>query len=284
LSTLSVVLHTSLIVALGLALFALGHALLSTLLRPVRLREELFSKDNPAVGIVVAGYDLGLVVSFGSVLMGESQGWRADLSHVAAHGLGAIGLYYASGWLGRAAVVGRMDFLRELSGDRNAGLGSVFAGYLVASGLLIHGVLAGRGGGWPATLVFLALAQAVLLAVGPIYGRVVGYRLREQLRRDNLAAGVAYGGGLVGIGTILGEVLRGDFESWGASLAGFAAYAVGGLVGLPVVRWLADLILAPGVRLGDEIAAEDAGPNLAAGLIEAVSYVAAGLLVAWSLS
>ena len=96
--------------------------------------------------------------------------------------------------------------------------------------------------------------------------------------------GVAYGGALVGIGIILGQLLSSDFTTWGESLAGFASYAVGGLVGLPVVRWLADLILAPGVRLSREIASEDAGPNLAAGLLEAVTYVAAGLLVAWSLS
>ena len=283
-STLAVIAHAVLIVALGLALFALGHTLLSSLLRPARLREELFVKDNPAFGLVVAGYDLGLVLSFGTVLMGESQGWRADVGHVVAHGLGAIAIYYAFGWLGRTVVVGRLGLIRELSSDRNAGLGAVMAGYLIASGLLIHGVLAGQGGGWLSTLVFLALAQGVLLAVGPIYGLVVGYGLRDQLRKDNIAAGLAYGGCLIGIGTILGQVLGGEFVTWGQSLMEFAVYAIGGLIGLPLVRWLADLILAPGVKFNREIASEDAVPNLAAGMIEGVSYVAAGLLVAWGLS
>ena len=113
---------------------------------------------------------------------------------------------------------------------------------------------------------------------------MVGYRLREQLQRDNIAAGLAYGGCLVGIGTILAELLSGDFVTWGQSLAEFAAYALGGLLGLPLVRWLADLILAPGVRFNQEIAGDEAPPNLAAGMIEGVSYVAAGMLVAWSLS
>jgi uncharacterized membrane protein YjfL (UPF0719 family) len=285
LSTLSVIAHTALIATLGLGLFAAGHYLLATLLRPARLHDELFAKDNPAIGAVVVGYDLGLVLSLGPALIGESQDWKADLATVAEYGLGAIGAFYASAWLGRAVVVGRMDLIRELTADRNAGLGSVFAGYLVASGMLIHGVLSGEGGGWLGALVFLALAQAVLLIAGPVYGRIVGYGLREQLRRDNAAAGLAYGGCLVGIGIILGQLLSSDFVSWGESLSGFAAYALGGLIGLPAVRWLADLILAPGVRLSHEIAAEgpDAAPNLAAGLLEAVSYIAAGLLVAWSL-
>ena len=283
-STLSLILHAALIVGLGLGLFVLGHSLVASLLRPARLREELFVKDNPAFGVVVAGYDLGLVISFGASLMGESQGWRTDLVQVTSHGLTAIGVYYAFGWLGRLVVVGRLGLIRELSDDRNAGLGAVMAGYLIASGLLIHGVLAGEGGSWLSTLVFLALAEGILLAVGPVYTRVVGFGLREQLRRDNIAAGAAFGGCMVGIGTILGRLLSAEFVAWGQSLGGFAAYTLGGLLGMPLVRWLADLILAPGVRFNQEIVGDQAPPNLAAGMIEGISYVAAGLLVAWSLT
>jgi uncharacterized membrane protein YjfL (UPF0719 family) len=275
--------HTLMLVALGLGLFALGHALLSVLLRPARLGSELFQKDNIALGVVVAGYDLGLVVGFGSALAGPSQGWRADVLHVGGYGLAAVAAYVACGCLGRAVVVGRLEPIRELTADRNLGVGYVLAGYLVASGLLIHGVLSGSGGGWLPTLVFFVLSQGVLLAVGPVYARVVGYHLREQLVRDNAAAGLAYGGGIVGVGIVLGGLLATDFVSWRESLPGFALYALGGLIALPVVRWLADLILAPGVRFSQEIAAEDGAPNLVAGLLEAVAYVAAGLLVAWSL-
>jgi uncharacterized membrane protein YjfL (UPF0719 family) len=275
--------HTLMLVALGLGLFALGHLLLSVLLRPARIASELFDKDNLAMGVAVAGYDLGLVLSFGSVLMGESQGWRADLSHVCGYGLVAVAIYFACGGLGRAVVIGRLGLVRELTADRNLGVAYVLAGYLVASGLLIHGVLAGSGGGWLPTLVFFGLAQAVLLAVGPLYARVVGYRLREQLARDNAAAGLAYGGGILGVGIVLGQLLSTDFVSWRDSSIGFASYALGGLLALPVVRWLADLILAPGVRFSREIAGEGGAPNLVAGLLEALAYVAAGLLVAWSL-
>ena len=134
------------------------------------MRDELFLKDNPAIGIVVAGYDLGLVLSFGSVLMGESRGWLADLAQISGYGLGVIGIYYVFGWLGRSVVAWNLDPIRELTADRNAGLGSVLAGYYVASGLLLHGALAGQGGGWGATLVFSALR-------GVPSGRRAGLRL-----------------------------------------------------------------------------------------------------------
>jgi len=283
-SPAGLILHTMMILAVGLALFGLGHLLLHLLLRPARLRVELFEKDNPAVGVVVAGYHLGLVLSFGSVLMGESRGWTADLIQMLGYGVLAVTLFAACGAVARGVAIGKLGLVRELTADRNLGVGFVLAGYLLASGLIIHGLLAGQGGGWPTILVFFVLGQAVLLAVGLVYGRIVGYHLREELARDNAAAGLAYGGCLLGMGLILGEVISGDFVSWRESLIGFSVYALGGLIALPAIRWLVDLILAPGIHLSREIAAEGAAPNLVAGMLEASSYIAAGLLVAWSVS
>ncbi len=283
-SPVVLILHTLMILAVGLALFGLGHLLLNLLLRPARLRVELFEKDNPAVGVAVAGYHLGLVLSFGSVLMGESRGWAADLVQMLGYGVLAVTLYATCGTIARGVAIGRLGLVRELTADRNLGLGYVLAGYLLASGLIIHGLLAGQGGGWMTIPVFFVLGQAVLLAVGLVYARIVGFPLREELARDNAAAGLAYGGCLLAMGLILGEVIGGDFVSWRESLLGFAIYSVGGLIALPVIRWLVDLILVPGVHLSREIAAEGAVPNLVAGMLEASSYIAAGLLVAWSVS
>src|SRR4051794_26708866 len=182
------------IIAVGLALFGLGHLLLNLLLRPPRLRVELFEKDNPAVGVAVAGFHLGLVLSFGSVLMGESRGWAADLTQMLGYGALAVTLYATCGTIARGVAIGRLGLVRELTADRNLGLGYVLAGYLLASGLIIHGLLAGQGGGWMTIPVFFVLGQVVLLAVGLVYGRIVSYRLREELARDNAAAGLAYGG------------------------------------------------------------------------------------------
>ena len=47
------------------------------------------------------------------------------------------------------------------------------------------------------------------------------------------------------------------------------------------VRLLTDKLLLPGVKLDDELVAQEE-PNLGAGLIEAFSYVAAALLIGWA--
>ena len=174
---------------------------------------------------------------------------------------------------------------RELIEDRNLGLGIALAGYLIASGLLIHGVMMGQGGGLLVSLVFFAIAQRVLLALGPVYGRIAGLDLQAQLRSDNVAVGLAYGGCFLGLGRSWASCSAGDFIDW-RDLAGQLPRLRPGRPDRPaVVRWLADLILAPGVQPqpGDRLR-EDRPPNLAAGMIEAASYIAAGLIVAWSLS
>ena len=146
-----VIAHTLLLLALGLALFGLGQLLMTVLLRPARLRDELFAKDNPAMGVAVGGYLLGLVLSFGAVLMGDSIGWRADLARIVTEGGAAVALYAVACTLARSVAIGRLDLIRELTADRNLGIGFVLGGYLIASGLVIHGLFLGRGGGWAGT-------------------------------------------------------------------------------------------------------------------------------------
>ena len=75
--------------------------------------------------------------------------------------------------------------------------------------------------------------------------------------------------------------VEGDFVGWRENLSQLGAYAAVGLVLLPVVRLVTDKLLLPGVRLNDELVAQEE-PNLGAGLIEAFSYVAASLLIGWA--
>ena len=178
------------------------------------MRDELFEKDNTAVGVAVAGYHLGLVLSFGSVLMGESRGWTADLMQMLGYGVLAVTLFATCGTIARGVAIGKLGLGARADGRRNLGLGFVLAGYLLASGLIIHGLLAGEGGGWRSIPVFFVLGQAVLLAVGLVYGRIVGFHLREELaatmpRRGSPTAAAWW------MGLVLGEVVSGDLSRGG---------------------------------------------------------------------
>ena len=74
----------------------------------------------------------------------------------------------------------------------------------------------------------------------------------------------------------------GNFIFWAVNVQDFAIEVVAGLILLPIVRTIADVILLPGQKLTDEIANQE-HPNLGAGFIEAASYVGASFLIVWSL-
>ena len=73
---------------------------------------------------------------------------------------------------------------------------------------------------------------------------------------------------------------EGDFDSWSEDLPTFFLVSLVGLALLPVVRWLTDKVLLPTVKLADEIAMQEK-PNVGAAYIEAISYIAAALIITW---
>ncbi len=71
-----------------------------------------------------------------------------------------------------------------------------------------------------------------------------------------------------------------EFQNWLISFSQYGLILLFSLVSLIAIRWLADLILVPGVKISDEIVRQEV-PNLGAGLIEAFAYIAASFLIAW---
>ena len=246
------------------------------------VREELVEKDNVALGVAMAGYYFGLILAIGGTLSGPSQGLENDLIDIGIYGLLAIILLNLSRLVNDGLILHGFKIRDELIDDQNAGTGVVIAASYIATGLVIFGAVSGEIGGIVTTVIFWALGQAALILAGLVYEWVTPYSIHDEIEKDNVAAGVAFAGALVGIGIIVFHASAGDFISWTINLQDFAIEVVAGLILLPIVRFIADVILLPGQKLTDEIANQE-HPNLAAGFIEAMSYIGASFLIVWSL-
>ncbi len=246
------------------------------------VREELVEKDNVALGVAMAGYYFGLILAIGGTLSGPSQGLENDLIDIGIYGLLAIILLNLSRLVNDGLILHGFKIRDELIDDQNAGTGVVIAATYIATGLVIFGAVSGEIGGIVTTVIFWALGQAALILAGLVYEWVTPYSIHDEIEKDNVAAGVAFAGALVGIGVIVFHASAGDFISWTVNLQDFAIEVVAGLILLPIVRFISDVILLPGQKLTDEIANQE-HPNLAAGFIEATSYVGASFLIVWSL-
>ena len=248
--------------------------------RRVELKVELFERNNHALAVSVSGYLFGVILAFGGALSGPSTGWKSDAVSIAAYGVVAIVLMLIASFLCEKILLPHFDNTEEVVRDHNLGAAFVEAGMHVANGLIILAITQGSGAWWIG-LVFWALAQVGLIVVGRLYEAVTPHKIHEELRNNNAAVGLAFGGALVGMGNIISVAVAGDFAGWQASLTGFAAYAVFGLIVLFVLKRLTDSLLAPSVKLANEQTEQQ--PNVGAGLLEAFGYVGGSMLLVWVL-
>jgi uncharacterized membrane protein YjfL (UPF0719 family) len=267
--------------AVILVLLAVGKWVYDALHRRFVLRVELLEKDNLALAVTVAGYYLGLVVVLGGVVSGPASVSLVDdvIGLVIFGGL-AIVLLNLSAWVNDRLVFSRFDNEREIVEDGNVGVGILEGANYVAVGLITAGALSGEGG-MASALVFWVTGLAAIVVAGVLYDRITSYDLHDQIEGGNVAVAVAFAGVLVGFGNVIRLAGEGDFVSWNESLTEFGYYLVVGLVLLPLVRLFADKVLLPGARLADELVKER--PNLGAGVIEGVTYLAASMLIGLTL-
>ena len=267
--------------AVILVLLAVGKWVYDALHRRFVLRVELLEKDNLALAVTVAGYYLGLVIVLGGVVSGPaSVSLLDDVIGLAIFGALAIVLLNLSAWVNDRLVFSRFDNEREIVEDGNVGVGILEGANYVAVGLITAGALSGEGG-MASALVFWVTGLAALVVAGVLYDRITAYDLHDQIEGGNVAVAVAFAGVLVGFGNVIRLAGEGDFVSWNESLTEFGYYLVVGLVLLPLVRLFADKVLLPGARLADELVQER--PNLGAGVIEGVTYLAASMLIGLTL-
>ena len=270
-------------IAIGFLLFWLGQLAYRKLFRRrMELNLELFVKDNPAVAIALVGYYFGIVIALGGVLDKTLSIVPEKLLNLASYGCLVILLMLAGAWVGDRLILKHFDCDREIIQERNIGAAFVEAGNHIANGLILNASLGGEGGNLLVGFACWLIGLGVLVLASAVYPRFAKYNVfREIEKRNNPAAGIACAGLLVATGNTVRIAFAPEFQDWVSSFRVYGLNLLFCLALLVVIRWLADLILVPGVKISDEIV-NQAVPNLGAGLIEAFAYIAASFLIAWS--
>ena len=161
--------------------------------------------------------------------------------------------------------------------DGNVAVGLVELGVSVATGLVAAGSFSGQGGGLPSAVVFFLLGQVSLLLLALAYERITPYRVIENVRDGNVAAGLMLGGMLVAFGFILRSSIAGPSAGWVDDLSAFGFSAFAGLVLLLLLQWPIDRVFLPGTTLRQEI---ETDRNAAAIAVVVSVKVALALVIA----
>ena len=236
---------------IGMALLLLVVArFIKDLMTPYRMREEMTARDNPALGMSVAGYYLAVLAICMGPLMTPAADIEAPLwkDLVATAGYTALGivLLNAARIIVDKVLLPDFSTVKEIVEDRNAGMGAVEMGAYIASGLVIAGALHGQGGGPDTALAIFFVGQVLLVVYGRLYRVVCRYDIHQQIESDNVAAGVAFGLNLVAMGVILMKAVGGEFKGWDTHLPQIGIYAGLGMAFLLLARVLVDYLLLPG--------------------------------------
>lgn len=259
------------------------------------LSGELTVRDNPAVGVSLSGYYLGmLLIICGTVYdPRENLPPAALLSPVFAYQALAVLVYSALGiiMLNLARVLSdrlmlpRFQNRKEIIEDRNVGTGAVEFGVYVASALIVAGAISGESGGpwWSGLItavVFFLLGQVVLVLYGWLYQKLAGYDVHGEIEKDNIAAGVAFAGNLIALGILMLRASGGHFYDWETNLTAFGIWAVVGLVLLLPLRWAIDLLFLIDATIKEEIVRDR---NLNAAFLESAVLIGVATLITFAI-
>lgn len=240
-------------------------------------REELLGKDNAAVALATAGYYLGVVIVFAGAYLGPTHGLLHDLLAVAGYSALGVVLLHAARWINDFFILTGFSATEEIVRDRNLGAGAVLAANYIAAGLVVAGSVYGQGGGVLTALAFFALGQVAMVVFSYIYDWTAPYKLADEIKADNHAAGIGFAGTLIAIGLIVMDAVGIDFVGWGYNLAVLAFGVVVMFVYLVLVRLFFDRVVLAGAELNREIAQDR---NVGAGVLEfAVSVGFAAILM-----
>ena len=126
--------------ASALILLLVGKFIYQLLNRNINVNSELVIKDNFAFSIQYVGYLLGLLLSIGGAIVGESDGLRQDLVNIGIYGgLGLVFLNLAS-FISDKIILRKFKIAKEVCEDRNEGVAVVAAANYIASGLIVLGL------------------------------------------------------------------------------------------------------------------------------------------------
>ena len=254
--------------------------------------EEVIQKKNLAETLRLCGYFIGVIL----VLLGAMY---QPLSGIAVGGLGftagfgvevlTVFIYSLAGIIALnlvrplmdRAILYKFNVEKEVIEDRNIGTGAAEFGINVAVGLIIAGALTGEGGGSEltaalVTLAFFGMGVVLLVLFALFYEFTSPYDIHDEIERDNIAVGIAFGGNLVAIGVVMFKALFGDFTGWGDSIIAFVVFGVIGFALLYVLRWLIDLLLLPRIRVSDALTRER---SVGVAYVESAVVIAASLVL-----
>ena len=232
---------------------------------PFEIDDELVGQQNLALATAYFGYIVGLNAIFIGAVLGPSEGLLNDLIKVGGYSLLGIILLNAARVINNRLILYKFNNFKEIIEDQNEGTGAVQGASYIASGLIVAASIHGEGGGMETAVALFVICQMAMILMTFVYDKITPFDVHDEIEKDNVAAGLAFSGSLIGIAIILAKGAAGDFVDWPGHLIAMFSYCLVAFVTLPIFRIVLDKVLIWGIDLNKAISEER---NTGAGLLE----------------
>ncbi|MFO0750947.1 MAG: DUF350 domain-containing protein [Myxococcota bacterium] len=244
-----------------------------------RLPELVAKHDNVAVAVEMAGFVLAMVLGLLDSIMVSGIAWWEQALDLLTTGAVVLAVMLLNDQITSRVVLRGIDCNLAVV-NRNLAVAIVRACANVASALVTAAAL-GHESPLIERVIWVLIGQLCLVILSLAYQKLTPYDDVKEVESQNVAAALPMGGILLAVGLVVAAALKGEGAGWGDDLVSLAIDLVVGAVLLFALRWAGDRFLLPGTTYKEEIARDR---NAGAGLIEATSYVAGALAVAYFLS
>ena len=243
------------------------------------------ASENTAVGVVFGGFMFSVGLAVAGCLFGRvpNEPVWIDALEMLVEGVVIIVLLLLSIWVNDVVILRSFSVVKEIREDRNLGAAFCVTGSCLASGLILNGALSGYSRGFWEGLRDISLywfvGQGLLALAGFVYHRLARYDVHHVIQYDdNAAAGLGFGGFLLGLGLVVraSMVGSGNFPLAG-ELMSTVCMGVLGLVLLSAVNTVTTLFVLPRVNYEVEV---EMKRNLAAAAVIASMSLALALAIA----
>ncbi len=271
---------------ISLVLFWIGK-IIYDFLTPFKVNKELTTNDNKALSVSFCGYLVAIGIIIWGVLDSPNAGFAAkekfnllfDIRQITIWSLVGIVLLNIARLINDKILLGKFDNTKEIIKDKNVGTGAVEFGSYVGTAFIIRSLVTGETSvdfsyEILATIVFFILGQIAFILFGFFYQKMTKYDLYDEIEKDNIAAGLAYGLSLVAIGILLSEPLK-TYDS----LVYLGIWLVMGMILIYICRLIVDKLIFPEQKIDDEISKDR---NWGVALIEGGLNIVIVLILSYS--
>lgn len=246
--------------------------------------EDQIINGNTAMGITKAGFLIGLAIaSTGGI-------WTVPDMETKSLMIGIIGLFSMillrlSLVINDKIILNKFNNLREIADNQNAGIAFVEAGGTIATGLMISGAMSGKSDSLIEKLEYGAfywmIGQIILVLCAYIHNAICGFDIHAELRKKNVAAGIAFGGFLTAVGFVTNASMYGVSTNFSDEIVTILVLAGIGISLLVVGKLALSKVILPKTNLSEEIGRD---ANAGAAAISAVAFIAIAIIFSASIS